>query len=307
MPIKFKSSNWPIQCFYNNILIYLLYFICFQLVISNSVAQQIDSLTLLSAKQLQIDDSLRFDLSGMVQFNEQCVVISDKNWNTDLYVIKEEKDHWSIQDKIPHQIEKPLDLEAIAVCDSIIYISNEANHSIYKMTENGPQKLALDWKDQIKNWKKNTGLEAIAVDCDGGILYALKERSPRFIAQFSLSDGQMMNLVDLSAISDEDTDFCDALWQDGYLYILLRNACAIVKVNPKTFEVIHIASYANNCKNYWYSPTFFGMAEALWLTNDEIWIGLDNNGLEVSPKAAENYKLQGTAPLIIKLKRPAGF
>jgi hypothetical protein len=49
------------------------------------------------------------------------------------------------------------------------------------------------------------------------------------------------------------------------------------------------------------------MAEALLLTSDEIWIGLDNNGLPFSDYAQKTYGLTGNSPVIIRFKRPAGF
>ena len=49
------------------------------------------------------------------------------------------------------------------------------------------------------------------------------------------------------------------------------------------------------------------MAEALLLTKDEIWIGLDNNGDEVTEHAKKTYQLQGREPVILKFKRPEGF
>ena len=50
----------------------------------------------------------------------------------------------------------------------------------------------------------------------------------------------------------------------------------------------------------------YGMAEALLLTENEIWIGLDNNGDNVS-KYGKSIGLNGNKPAILIFKRPEGF
>jgi hypothetical protein len=49
----------------------------------------------------------------------------------------------------------------------------------------------------------------------------------------------------------------------------------------------------------------YGLAEALLLTDDQIWIGLDNNGKEAKGMLAGARV--GTDPVVLVCKRPAGF
>ena len=51
----------------------------------------------------------------------------------------------------------------------------------------------------------------------------------------------------------------------------------------------------------------FGMAEALLLTNDEIWIGFDNNGDPVSDYGKTLGLIDGTNTVVIIFERPEGF
>ena len=75
----------------------------------------------------------------------------------------------------------------------------------------------------------------------------------------------------------------------------------------KLYLRFHIRIPCSHPDGKLYDNSKYGMAEALLLTNDYIWIGLDNNGLPFSKHAENTYGLSGTQPVIIGFKRPAGF
>ena len=82
---------------------------------------------------------------------------------------------------------------------------------------------------------------------------------------------------------DESNDFSDMKYENGFLYMLERNGSCVSE------------------------PSKYGMAEALLLTKDEIWIGIDNNGLEASKGAEDRFGIKGNQPSILRFKRPTGF
>jgi hypothetical protein len=109
---------------------------------------------------------------------------------------------------------------------------------------------------------------------------------------------------------DSKGDISDLKFENGFLYVLERNDNLVVKLDANSLEVISKVSYKNTCslrEGKLYSNSKYGMAEALLLTSDEIWIGLDNNGLPFSDYAQKTYGLTGNSPVIIRFKRPAGF
>jgi len=77
-----------------------------------------------------------------------------------------------------------------------------------------------------------------------------------------------------------------------------------------TNQIVDRVSYKNTCSHpdgKLYYNSQYGMGEALLLTPEEIWIGLDNNGLPFSEHAQKSYGLSGNHPVLIRFKRPSGF
>jgi hypothetical protein len=105
-------------------------------------------------------------------------------------------------------------------------------------------------------------------------------------------------------------DISDLKFESGFLYILERNQNLITKMDVSKMQVVNKVSYKETCSHpegKFYKGTPYGMAEALLLTPDEIWLGLDNNGLYFSDFATSTYGLTGNRPIILKFKRPEGF
>jgi hypothetical protein len=139
-------------------------------------------------------------------------------------------------------------------------------------------------------------------------LIIAKERQPRFLAVFDLDKGTFQGIFNISKKSGED--YSDIKIQEDFLYVLERNQGQISKINLKNKQDVDRVSFGFICKNpegKLYEPSKYGMAEALLLLEDEIWIGIDNNQLEVSDHARKTYGMEGNNPAILRFKRPIGF
>lgn len=270
-------------------------------------------LELRSLSQLSPDYPHRFDLSGIVENDGRYFTVADKGWNKYIYEIDFASDFWILKDSlhIPLSHDNP-DLEAIDICDGLFYISDESNNLVYTLDANGDlstQKVAYDEVDEKpQRWKTNTGMESLAVDCQQDILYLAKEREPRYILVVELSTGKILDKFNIP--ETESSDFSDMKQEDGFIYLLERNGNFVAKVDPKSKEVVDKVAYrsiASHPDGKLYEPSKYGMAEALLLSANEIWIGLDNNFLEVSEHAKSVHGMQGRMPVILKFTRPEGF
>jgi len=292
----------------------LLFGLCCVIGCGQNPAKKIEgypALELISHHQLIRFDTLNFDLSSMVLLDKNVFVIADKPWNTFIYRIEYDSNRWSVVERIPFEVNTPLDLEAIDHCKDIYFVADENKGTIFSFKVGQlPVPLPVNFDThQIKpiEWG-NASWEGLAVDCNNNILYLIKERQPRFILAVDLTT---LKIVDQFNIPEtESNDFADAKFENAHLYLLERNGNYIAKVDPKTHEVIdkvHYRHIASHTAGKLYGPEKYGMAEALVLTDTEIWIGLDNNGKYVTSHAKNTYHLTGNEPVILKFKRPVGF
>lgn len=269
-------------------------------------------LNLKSVYQLMMTDTLDFDFSGIVKTNDTIYVVADKPWNTFIYSIDFEEQKWLINHKRPITSEERFDLEAIDFAGGNFYLANEYTGSINILPagEKDVRILPIDFTKKSlspETWK-NAGWEGLAIDETNKIMYLAKERQPRFILAVDMKSWTITDQFDID--QTDSNDFSDLKFQNGFLYVLERNGNYITKINPVTREVVskfhykHVASHPNGKL---FEPGKYGMAEALLLTEDEIWVGLDNNGLKVSDFARQSYNLNDKAPVILVFDRPAGF
>ena len=269
-------------------------------------------LELIELSQMNNAQKNRFDLSGIARKDGRIYVVADKGWNNYIYEIGLQGNSWKAINTIRLGLTEPIDLEGLDYCNGSFYLINEYNNKVY----------TLDAKDHMKSvfihyegkginpetWKKNTGLEAIAVNCEDAVLYLAKEREPRFLLEVDMRYGTIANQFTIPEV--ESNDFSDMKYENGFLYMLERNGSCISKIDVRSRTVVEKVSYkytSNMPAGKLYEPTKYGMAEALLLTSDEIWIGIDNNGLKASKGAEDRFGLKGNQPSILRFKRPAGF
>jgi hypothetical protein len=274
--------------------------------------QPYQQLQLIQVAQLTPAYTQRFDLSGIALSKGRMYVVADKEANPYLYEIAWGKKHWTLIDSIRLPLQGEIGLEALDVCHNLFYLADEDNTKVYSSDVKGrlkeiPVQFAEAGIDP-STWKENTGLEGLAVDCRNNILYLAKEREPRYIMKVDLATGRILDQFNIP--ETESNDIADMKFEGGFLYLVERNGNYITKLNPQTKEVVAKVSFkdvVNEQTGHLYEPTRYGMAEALLLTKDEIWIGIDNNFLKVSETGRQQYGLEGRNPVIIRFKRPKGF
>lgn len=250
-----------------------------------------------------------FDLSGMVKTSDKCYMINDKRWSKYAYEFQAHENSFYLVDSIDLGIHPRTDLESVDYCEGMGMFYTDENENIAYYSGNAGVSQILFEKEQLGfdlNWGHNKGLEGLAVDCKNQVLYMAKERDPRFIASYDLKTREIKDIT----LKDSEGDISDLKYEDGYLYILERNENLISKMDVATNKIVARVSYKNTCSHpdgKMYEGSKYGMAEALLLTTDNIWIGLDNNGLPFSKHAEEVYGLSGNQPVIIGFERPKGF
>ena len=268
------------------------------------------NLELVEITQLDRSYTTRFDLSGIVKVEDSVFVIADKSWNHYVYRIEFTDDHWELVDSTEFNLTDG-DWEGVDFCPGQqFYLADESANRAYILNQQGHAVKIYDYlQDKWPNaWQDNAGFESLAIDCENQILYLAKERAPRFIFGLPLNGGEISETFNIS--EEFSNDFADMKFEKGFLYMLERSGNYVTKLNPKTKTVVARASYRPiglDGPERLYEPTEYGMAEALLITETEIWVGLDNNGLEASNYAQQRFGLKGTSPAIIKFKRPAGF
>lgn len=273
--------------------------------------EEYPALEFIGLHQLDSLHGLKFDLSGIVEINDSIYVIADKPWNKFLYGIDLEDGSFHVTTKKNLKFKEKLDLEGIDYCSGMTYLVNERQGLVYRFSDTSQMEvLEIDF-DSFKmdpmNWG-NAGWEGIAVDCGNNTLYLIKERDPRLIIKVDLTTLAIKDTFNIP--ETQSNDFSDAKFDNGYLYLIERNGNYITKIDPVEKEVIAKYQYrqiTSHKNGKLYGPTEYGMGEALLFINDEIWVGLDNNGLKVTEHAMKTYGMSGKSPVILKFKRPEGF
>lgn len=286
--------------------------------LSAKAQQKWPELELQAVRQLKANNS-QFDLSGIGLYQGALYLISDKAQHAAIYKAEMREEGFYLIDKLPLRPESirdlesaALDLEAICNCGDTWYLANENDNQVYSFSQSeGFRLVPTDLKafgESREDWLTNAGIEGMAVDCASGWLYLAKERQPRAIYKLELATGKVH--IKAQIPETESNDISDMVYQDGYLYVLERNGNYVTKVNASTFEVVGKLSYRNVCSSpagKLYEPSRYGMGEAIALTDTEIWIGIDNNGISASPYGQKYHGLEGNQPAILIFKRPAGF
>jgi hypothetical protein len=268
--------------------------------------------------QFENRDNRRLDLSGLVVVNDVVYMVGDKDYDHYIYeIVFTENSFYTHKknelyfDRVRELEEIRLDLEGIDYCKDRFYLINETTNEVIAITGEQVFTIPIDYEafgENPRTWLKNAGYEGVAINCDKNILYLAKERQPRFIYEVDLDGGLIISKFNIP--ETESNDFAAMEYENGFLYLLERNGNYIAKVDAETKEVVAKVSYRQVCSHpdgKLYEPSKYGMAEALWLNDKEIWVGIDNNGISLSYHAINKYGLSGSTPVFIKFDRPAGF
>jgi hypothetical protein len=268
-----------------------------------------------SVKQLITSDDNRFDLSGFVKYNEKVLAIADKSWNTNIYRIDTSLNNFQISSFLQLCTNVELDLEGIEYANSKFYLIEEMQSEVY-IVEPGKcemVKLEIPWQSygiDRSNWG-NKGFEGIAIDSANQILYLAKEREERNIFRIDLKTMEMTEPFAKQLKTGSGHDISDMKYENGNMYILERGLGQITRFNCRTGEKFSFSfqelEYKDGQRMFSNDNPEYGMAEALLLTPDEIWIGYDNNGDPVSDYGKSLGLAEGNKTAIIIFKRPKGF
>ena len=267
-------------------------------------------------KQLKSVDNQRFDLSGIASYNNKVFVVADKKWNNRIYRVDTTFNAFTIEPVIPVCPADKIDFEGIDVCGEQIYLIEEWYDNVYKLRPDSCnlEKIELKWEDfdiYRSEWG-NKGLEGIAVDCDNEVLYLAKERQPRRLFEIDLKSGKIAEpFIKTLGVQREGHDISDMKFENGYLYILERGRGMVTRINTETKESLSYSFQHVVLKDgkriFDNGHPEYGMAEAILLTKDQIWIGIDNNGDPVSLYGKTMGLKENNNTVILIFKRPEGF
>ena len=264
-----------------------------------------------AVKQLQTAEV--FDLSGITCWeSDSCFVVSDKR--NAIYYLDQATFTPSIYRSL--DVPKKLDLEAIDHCDRTFYLAFETNwNQVVEVLVTGYRVLI---SEQAAKWK-NKGIEAIALNCAERVLFFAKERQPAILFKVDLNEKspEPYSIYTQELTQDPKNDITDLKFISGaagnFLYVLKRYERVVERINLETGSVFarSFSQYVANSEGehvlYKVSKKErrYGLAEALLVTENEIWIGLDNNGKTINPDhpLAKLYGLEGTAPVFLRLAR----
>ncbi len=260
--------------------------------------------------------SKQFDLSGFGLYKGKKICIADKEWNTDIYYFDTTSTgefFLSVCAKAFDSKTQNWDIEAVDTYNDRIVVSEEMNNQIYIQNDKGEfEILPADFtkvEADLSKWgAANAGIEGLAIDSQNNIIYFAKERDPRRLFSYDMERQEFHTNFD-DIVKGNDGNISDMQFLDGHLYYLDRANCLVVRLDVNTKEQVKYSfrRYSNNGKEHIYYAKY-GMAEALLITDDAIFIGMDNNNAPVSKYGEELGLKPGSKwPSIFVFKRPEGF
>lgn len=281
------------------------------------------------------------EISGLFYDGTNLLFVADKLSNRAIYKIQFEKDRFYYKNHIDlsklknHDIyfakalifkhggrlvKSPFDLEGLTKCNSTYYLVNEQVRHILKIENNTLDILPIDFKPIFKKndyplekISTNAGFEGITIDCKKNILYIAQERDPRAIIQVDLKTNSVTNmfLLDNSKNKNGSKDFTDLYFENDFLYILERNEYNIIKYDLKKKKIVSNLSFekikSGSARDLYSTGEPYGLAEGLAMSNDTIYISIDNNYHPLSKKSEKEFNLKGNFSSVLVFKRPSGF
>jgi hypothetical protein len=283
-----------------------------------------------------------FELSGIASWRQSFLIISDNNTDTNISEIRLHRGRFLIETRfdltkldgfakfkeealakaklLGH--DRWLDLEAIAVCGDRIYLANERIRQIVLIDKGSIKGLEIDFSSvpQVMLGDANAGFEGLAVDCAGDQMWIAKERDPRGIVPVDLKTMKVAGFFEIPAsdrggqrvlewrngngVVEIGADIGDLQFVDGYLYALERNHYEVARLDAKTLKVLDRVSFFKSTYEIYDTGEPFGLAEALLVEPEAIWIGMDNNGMPLGTRAVAQFRVSGPMPGLFKFKRP---
>jgi len=214
------------------------------------------------------------------------------------------------------------DLEGLYRCGSDYYVVNEQVREVLKLdlTSQKLSKIELDltqaFRDigtPLSNISNNAGFEGLAINCETFDLYIAQERDPRAIIIFNLKTLEYKGIIQTSSKekSTISLDYSDLYLYKGFLYVLERNEWRILKIDITSKKVIDTFSFDENSimnlRKFYKTDKPYGLAEALYIDDKDIIIGIDNNNSPISKRAEILMNFSGNYSSILYFDRPDNF
>jgi Esterase-like activity of phytase len=180
--------------------------------------------------------------------------------------------------------DKGFDCEGIARdSQGRFYLCEERRRWIFRCdpATDVTDRLDIDWtpvKDYFSTVEPNASFEGIAIG--NGILYVANERSSPLIIEVDLKTSRVRKsfVVQPRKSSFLGLHYSDLCWFEDHLWALCRQHRVILKVDPKSRNVVAEYDYADIESNLGYRTGLpVGLMEGLTVSKDSIWIVTDNN------------------------------
>lgn len=260
----------------------------------------------------------RFDASGLLlQPDGELLTINDKAIGVHRIRLTEDKEdaaleqipNWFTQKQLAAFKQEKLeyyDTEGIARDEQgRIYVCEEKNRWILRLNPKTEtvERLDIDWAPVKEFFSKddNASFEGIAVG--GNRLYVANERERGRIIAVDLATLKVIDnfTVGTTEPAARDVHYSDLAWHKGYLYALLREAYAVLRIDPKTRKVVAQFDYPNLelLPDHAYHRLYpVGIMEGLAVDDRYFWLVTDNNGYG-RIKAPQDRR-----PTLFRCKRP---
>ncbi len=270
----------------------------------------------------------RFDPSGLVKYQGQWLVVSDRTAYNDIYKLTE-VGRSKLQAETFLQLQLPAsqskgqpkhrqDFEGITYCHGRFYIVEEITNSLLTVELSGkttvqPLDLVSIHKERSQAPATGTsrgGLEGVSCDAHKQQLYVANERQFRMIYVLKLGMAKPFDFFDVPAGWDSPRwegrfdvfpDYTGLHFADGFLYALQRSDHQILKIDPKKKRLVAVLKYDLDERTIYRWKKPFGMAEGLYVDKEKIYLLLDNNGV------GRRKKRRDISASLVELARPQGF
>jgi uncharacterized protein YjiK len=263
-----------------------------------ATAKKTYSLKIDKAWRLASPNKERFDASGLIlQPNGDLLTINDKGSGVYRINRSEEVDEAALElvpnwftakqlEKFTKEKKDHYDIEGICRDDEgRIYLCEEANRWVLRLDPKTEtvERLAIDWTpvQEFFGLERNASFEGIAFGDKH--LYLANERERGRIIVVDLATLKVIDNFTAGTTQPpaRDVHYSDLSWHGGYLYALLREAYAVLQIDPKTKQVVAQFDFPNlelQPEHAYHRLFPVGIMEGLAVDNRYFWLVTDNNG-----------------------------
>ncbi|WP_169739263.1 esterase-like activity of phytase family protein [Dyadobacter crusticola] len=244
----------------------------------------------------------KVELSGLANDGNRIYFVSDNR--SDIYQIQLNRGNFQIIDTIvttPKNKSNIYNFEGIAVYENTFFVIDEnINSTVYQFAADG-KKLNQDSYNGKISYKKNDGLEGIALDPRRKVMFLAKERDSAIIYKVNMK--QKENLSVLFALGDLTDDISDLQFLGNHLYVLERRKHRISKLDSTGRIVAQVSFKSTTTSSFGsYKQMYaegngnekYGFSEALLIIKDKIYVGMDSGSNKViRPWFTDTFRSKG--------------